>query len=656
MDYLLYYNVFMSSKFWLSRLTGISFIVFLILFGYRITGLKAQNADSIVSYVKQTFPEEYVILTDKQSEYTFELDPYSFNPSAIEKTTEKVRSLKSGIKANRYLFYNDYVEITGHKMRNPNNTKVRYDYMRCGDYEMDGIFYHDARVCNFVMYYEVAEEEYSLSYTRKFNDLRYFSDISLFDSYRTARQKVVIKVPDFAGIKLTEMNFEGFNISKTQRFDEINRQTIYEYTALDIPPTFNVNDLPGYSCAFPHILITPEYYISVKGDTTGIFRKPSDLYNWYISKVRNNVISTELAIFTENLVKDALSDTEKIETVMEWIGERIRYIAFENGTAAFIPEHPEVVFKKRYGDCKGMSNLAKTMLSHLGFDARLGWVYSGHTCFPDSVLSLSLDNHMICVLNYHEETLFLDATLKFANIHEVPENIQGKRCVIEDNDSYKIIRIPATMPEVNITSISDSVFISGDKLLLSGEMKLSGMSRLSLQNFLSKLTKENKEELTKFIISSGNTNLKVLLLDVPVFNSTDTLFAIRYKIEISNALVRAGNDYLLQTNFRDEFRNHKIKPPRFFKYSHDARSVKEHLIYIQIPPHLKVKKLPEPVKISNEQYSFLGIFESEGDFIKYHKKFVVADEIIAPADFNVWNENVDKIQKLLREMIVLTQK
>jgi hypothetical protein len=146
------------------------------------------------------------------------------------------------------------------------------------------------------------------------------------------------------------------------------------------------------------------------------------------------------------------------------------------------------------------------------------------------------------------------------------------------------------------------------------------------------------------------------LLDVPVFNSTDTLFAIRYKIEISNALVRAGNDYLLQTNFRDEFSNHKIKPPRFFKYSHDARSVKEHLIYIQIPPHLKVKKLPEPVKISNEQYSFLGIFESEGDFIKYHKKFVVADEIIAPADFNVWNENVDKIQKLLREMIVLTQK
>jgi hypothetical protein len=646
----------MSSKFWLSRLTSISFIVFLILSGYRITGLKAQNVDSIVSQIKKSFPEEYVIVTDKHSEYTFELYPNSLNPAAIESTTEKVRSLKSGIKAYRHLFYNDYVEITGHKMRNPNNTKVRYDHMRCGDYERDGIFYHDARICSFVMQFENANEEYTLSYTRKFNDLRYFSGISLFDSYRTARQKVVIKVPDFAGIKLIDMNFDGFNISKTKRYDKETKQTIYEYTVIDIPPTQDVEDLPGYSCAFPHILVTPEYFVSEKGDTTGIFRQPSDLYNWYISKVRTSKISTELASFTENLVKDAGSDIKKIETVMNWIGERIRYIAFENGTAAFVPEDASEVFKKRYGDCKGMSNLAKTMLCHLGFDARLGWVYSGHTCFPDSVLSLSLDNHMICVLPYNNEVLFLDATIRFANIFEVSENIQGKRCVFENEGSYKIMQIPATMPEVNITSISDTVLISGDKLLLTGEMKLSGMSRLSLQYFLNKLTKENKDELTKFVISSGNNNLKVLSINAPVSNSTDSLFTIRYKIEVGNALVKAGNDFLLQTNYRDEFRNLKIRKPRFYKYSLDERSVKEHLIYIQIPPNLTVKKLPDLVDISNEKYKFTGTFESGVDYIKYNKRFVVSDEIVAPTDFDVWNENVERIQKLMREMIVLTTK
>lgn len=646
----------MSSNFWLSRFLIFFLMVFLILPGCGITCLNAQNVDSIVSLVKKKFPEEQIIVYDKQTEYEFKYLNSSKDVIVIESTTLKIRSLKPGIKASIELFYNNFVEIADHELQFPKDMKVRDNYLRCGDYEEEGIFYHDSRSCNFLLNFDKLNQEYTLSYIMKYTDLKYFTVIDLIDKYRIAGQKILLKVPDFLKLNLHEMNLDGFNISKTQHYEQKYKQTVYEYSAFDIPPTMDVEDLPGYSCTFPHILVSPEYFITAKGDTTGIFRQPSDLYNWYISVVRNSNISAELAAFTENLVKDADTDIEKIEAVMKWIGERIRYIAFANGTAAYVPEEASEVFIKRYGDCKGMANLAKNMLCHLGFDARLGWVYSGRKCFPDSVLSLSLDNHLICVLKYNEETFYLDATLRFANIHEISESIQGKRCVIENDSGYKIIQIPKTRPEVNTTSISDTIFISGDKLLLAGKMKLSGMSRLSLQNHLSHLSKDKKKELTNNVISSGNNNLKVLSIDALIYNSTDSLFTIRYKIEINNALVKAGNDFLLQPNYRDEFKNLKIRKPRFFKYSIDERSVEEHQIYIQIPPFLTVKKLPDPIIISNEGYCFSAAYESEEGFIMLKTRFVITDDIINPENFDTWNVFIEEIQNFSREMIILTQK
>ena len=210
------------------------------------------------------------------------------------------------------------------------------------------------------------------------------------------------------------------------------------------------------------------------------------------------------------------------------------------------------------------------------------------------------------------------------------------------------------MPEVNHTSITDSIIIFGDGLHLSGTMKLSGMSRIALQNQLFQLSKDKKAALAKYLINLGNNNVKIVSLDVPAYNSTDSLFTIRYKIELTNALVKAGNDFLLKINYRDDFNILKITKPRFYKYSLDERSVKEHLIYIHIPPHLKVKNIPAPIEIIREGYCFSGAYQCEERSITLMKKFVISDQIIIPENFDTWNASVDQFQNFNREMIILT--
>lgn len=620
------------------------------------TAANSQNPDSLIRHVQEIFPNEKALVTDIETTLSFQRSGSAGAITATETGTATLQSLAHDVRVMRTVFYDQYSEISGHKFRGNQESKVKYDYMRCGDFEIDGLFYHDARVCRFLMLFDEPGEQNSLSYEMKHSDLRYLSRVPLSDDYRIALMKVTIRVPDYLGLKLTELNFGGFDITKTVSYDSREKEKVYVYTARNIPPMEEVENLPGYSCTFPQILVVPEYYVSTGADTTNIFRSHDDLYKWYVSLVKKKSITPELASFTGELVKKAITDDEKIALVLQWIGEKVRYIAFENGTAAFVPEDAASVFKKRYGDCKGMSNLAATMLRHLGFDARPGWVYSGRTCIPDSVVTLAESNHMICVVMRDTGPLFLDATLKYGVINEIPENIQGKRCVVENNGKYEILRIPETLPLSNLTSVSDTVSIDGNRLQLSGKMSLKGAPRLTVQYWLDQVESEEKENLLKSVISVGGKSVKVISL---LTSSKDTLsdtFRLNYHLEVPNALVQTGTDILLSLDFRNELKGLKIEKLRRLNYELEGRLLNEQVVVLRIPGHLKVKKLPEPVKIVQTGYVISGSYEAGDGVVRYHKRIEITDDIVRPDEFGTWNESINRINRFYKDMIVLTVK
>ena len=58
------------------------------------------------------------------------------------------------------------------------------------------------------------------------------------------------------------------------------------------------------------------------------------------------------------------------ENTYAWVQRNIRYLAYEAGISAHQPALPAETIRKRYGDCKAMSLLLKTLLRAQGFDAR----------------------------------------------------------------------------------------------------------------------------------------------------------------------------------------------------------------------------------------------------------------------------------------------
>ena len=67
------------------------------------------------------------------------------------------------------------------------------------------------------------------------------------------------------------------------------------------------------------------------------------------------------------IAQGAKSDKEKIANTFAWVQSHIRYLAYEAGVSAHQPATPAETIRKRYGDCKAMSLLLKTLIEGSGF-------------------------------------------------------------------------------------------------------------------------------------------------------------------------------------------------------------------------------------------------------------------------------------------------
>ena len=134
----------------------------------------------------------------------------------------------------------------------------------------------------------------------------------------------------------------------------------------------------------------------------------------------------DLKKLLQEINKDSKTEEDHISNTYRWIQEHIRYVAFEAGLSGHRPDTPKEVLRKRYGDCKGMALLLKTLLKAQGFDARLTDIGTDEIPYKMSdVPTLASANHVICTLFYKGKTHYIDATCNHIPYTYTPQHIQG---------------------------------------------------------------------------------------------------------------------------------------------------------------------------------------------------------------------------------------
>src|SRR5262249_15413907 len=83
------------------------------------------------------------------------------------------------------------------------------------------------------------------------------------------------------------------------------------------------------------------------------FKSWEDLGAWYAGLQKSQMeISPELKAKTEELIKDAKSDEEKISKIYDYVAQDYRYVSLSFGVGRYQPHAASDVYGKKYGDCK----------------------------------------------------------------------------------------------------------------------------------------------------------------------------------------------------------------------------------------------------------------------------------------------------------------
>ncbi len=536
--------------------------------------------------------------------------------------------------------------------KKPKGIVPAYEY-----YSIDNTFYSDAKVCYFELPIPKKGSTSEVSFQKTIVDPRYFTSIYFAEGYVVQEKEITVKVPKWMKVELKEMNFKGYNITKSNSYDSRDDADVYTYTITDAPAIVKERHSPGPTYIYPHILVMAKS-ATPNGNSFTYFNTLKDQYGWYRSLVKD--IPNEsgaLKTKAEEITKGKSTDLDKIKSIFYWVQNNVRYIAFEDGIAGFRPEKAHEVLRRKYGDCKGMAHLTKELLKSLGYDARLTWIGTNHIAYDYSTPNLSVDNHMICALNHQGKTYFLDATETYIGFNEYAERIQGRQVLIEDGEKYILTNIPSTNYQQNLDKEKRVLNISGTDLNGSAEHEWKGEEKEYILTQLNNIKKDKSKEAFMKYLSENNKDYVLTDFTTSNLEDFDNSITAKYNISFRNAVSNFGKEYYVDLDFRKELGSFTFDTSeRTHDYWFDYKMNVQRETELTLPAGYTVTGLPANVEIKNSDYEFIVQYIKQKDKLIYKKSLVVKNPRLSKTKFAQWNKDIEKLNQAYNEQIVITAK
>ena len=519
------------------------------------------------------------------------------------------------------------------------------------DYEADGIFHSDLKICNFKIENLTKSQELQIKYSKKFNNHKFIDPLYFNDFYKVKNSVIEIKVPSWLDLDIKEWNLDMDNIAYGK--ENLSGEMLHVYTIRELPSSFDIVGKLSRSNFSPHIILIPRSFTSKKGHTR-LMEDLSDLYNWYRKLVKeigneNEVLKSKV----NELISDTEKDEERVKKIFYWVQDNIKYIAFEEGIMGFRPENCQTVFKNKYGDCKGMANLTKEMLKLAGYDARLSWIGTSDLPYTYDMPSLIVDNHMICTMMLNGKRIFLDATEKYADLYNYAHRIRGKQILIENDDKYLIEEVPTQKPENNKQIVENFYTIKDNKLTGTGKVTFTGNQKTSTLNKLAAISQLEREKELRNYFTNGNQNVNLKLTSDISFENRDNDLNYNYNIEIENQVVNLGHELYVNLELGHSFQQLKMSSKRSVPFDFNGTFLLANKMKLNIPSNYIVKYLPEKVAVDTKNYTFNLFIEKIGNEIFYTKRILIKNPLLKVSDFKEWNKLIAKLNTFYEDQIIL---
>ena len=624
----------------------------------------AQAADEDVyeaNRLKKVFPDDRVVATLAEDEFSFDKaksDDKLPVVTATRNTSINFLAMRERAGIQYYDFYNSFTRITSfkqlEKMKGMFGVKKNYNVGFAIDRSASSseIFSDDSRVKYFNISFTGYGDVTRVETEKKYLDSKYLTAV-YFHSFYPAKEKVIrFRVPDWLQVDFREFNFEGYKVTKQKTQEK--GVTVYSFKLQNLVALKNEDRAIGAAYQFPHIVVVVRSF-TYDGAAVKGFGDVADLYSWYNFLYRKCVNKPdELKTKVTEIIKGKTTDTDKAKAIFYWVQDNIRYIAFEDGLAGFIPATAQDVYKAKYGDCKGMANLVTEMLKLAGLEAYMTWIGTRHIPYNYTLPSLAVDNHCISTVVIGGKEYYLDGTEKYIPFGEYAWRIQGKEVLIGKGEKYEVKKIPVADKEKN-KILTQTTFQLRDNVL-KGHVKatLTGEHRTNFHQYYHDLPNDDKKKLIQRFLEFGNKNLVVSNVKTSDLSNREIPVVVEGDIDLTNYVITEDKEIYLGIDFYPEnLRSLNPEKDRQQDFALYSSYVAEDETELLLPAGYKVMSLPGPISEKAEDYEVTGTYTAKDNKVLFKKVLSFNTGRIRKADFENWKAFARKLKDFNSNLILI---
>ncbi len=267
----------------------------------------------------------------------------------------------------------------------------------------------------------------------------------------TLRSELVVIAPK--GLELYPVERNAGELERSKETGA-NGATIYRWTARDLKRPPIESAMPQRSEFAPVVDVTT-------------YASWDEFAKWWWHFIEKDfVTSPEMKAKVKELTAGLATEREKVQAITRFVGQQIRYNAWEFGTHGYEPYSASTIFERRFGDCKDKSILLRQLLAEIGVVAHPVLIKAEYYR-PDEPLAAAMVEHFNHCIAYvpatkDHEGYYLDATADRNPLDYLRADDQGAHVLHVDEHGGSIHEIPYAPTSENTQRHTYRVVLAAD--------------------------------------------------------------------------------------------------------------------------------------------------------------------------------------------------
>lgn len=451
--------------------------------------------------------------------------------------------------------------------------------------------------------------------------------------------------------KIREKNFDGYNIKKEETENGV------KYAVESIKMVRDEALRPSLSNVMPHILLAPTsfYYEGFEGRIVNW----EDAGKWMNSKILQgrDVLDESTKNLAKSLVKDVNDDLEKAKIIYNYVQENTRYISVQVGIGGIRPIEAQEVDQVKYGDCKGLSNYTKSLLTAVGVESYYVHVQAGSDIvdFETDFASLAQGNHVILAVPYKGRYYWLDSTSQTIPFGFIADFTDDRNVLVMKPDGGELVKTNTYTEEDNHQNTTGEYQVDEQGNLNAKILIRTAGTQYGNHYFLED---SNEKDIKKYYQKYWNNINNLNLVSHSFKNNKD-------KVEFIEEVTISADKYAASTNGRILFvanalNNQQYIPPRYrnrnFPFEIQRGYLDEDKYSIALPKGYLLESLPVGIAIESKFGIYQFQFSKEGpEKIWVTRKVLLKKGYYPKEDYRDFRNFMKSITKHDKSKIVISK-